>query len=97
MIMGNSFVYQGDFKKLIQQGLPCGVWKLLHGEFISLGFTLWNADPIPPGTKKPDRPKKPKKPNKPDRRNRQSKPNRFLKRLIIDIFYEYANFIVVGG
>jgi hypothetical protein len=24
MIIGNSFVYQGDFKELIQQGLPCG-------------------------------------------------------------------------
>jgi hypothetical protein len=24
MIIGNSFVYQGDFNELIQQGLPCG-------------------------------------------------------------------------
>jgi hypothetical protein len=38
---------------------------------ISLGFTPWNAEPIPPGPDKPkkpdkpDQPKKPKKPNKP--------------------------------
>ena len=40
MIIGNSFVYQGDFKELIQQGLP--MWQC--GNY-STG-SLFHWDPI---------------------------------------------------
>jgi len=45
------------------RGLPCGVWKLLHGEPISLG---------PNKPNRPDQPEKLKKPNKLNRPDNQN-------------------------
>jgi len=44
--------------------LPCGLWKLLHGEPISLG------------PNKPKKPKKPEKLNKPDKPKKRDRPDR---------------------